>query len=590
MKATIRLWTWTRWAPLLALAAILAACGAAVASDPATTKPATTPAPTDRQATCADSAIHLPDLGPRGIHGAIVSDTLHMGGATAPATCMEPANQSLLAGLPLPDGRTEQAQQAQSRYYLIVINYPGGNRLYVVSRRPDGTSCVVDTNDQCIAQVTDLPDDFNLEDLPEDVRPTIPAGRPAPPTVSPPPGVEPPPNGYTPPAVSPPPGGDGAPPPAAGTAPDAAGTPQPSNGATGVAVGGPLLSWAYAPRALSYDVYWGTTRELAADTERGTPINTSSTFVTIAETASLEHETLYYWRVDARNEAGTTPGAVWSFTTGEAPTAATSAPGDVSNPQPPDGATGVSLSPSLSWAYAPRALTYDFYMGTTRDLTADTVLEDTSLPYSLWTNTYRTTLGFAPLQHGTTYYWRLDAKNEAGTTRGPVWSFTTRKTSAPPAAPLPAGEGKPTLSISADQSVLEGTPGGLEASPVIIEVNLSSPVTVGSEYHIYFWTVDGTATGGPPDETGYRAARSGADYYAISQKSYAYSWFGDCYDLVDKSTPRICGRARAFVQLPLFADNEKEENETFYIEVRPHESLQATCGRCRAKITIIDDD
>ena len=208
MKATIRLWT--RWAPLLAITATLAACGAAVATDPATTEPATTPAPAEpagRQATCADSAIRLPDLGP-GVHGAIVSDTLHMGGATAPATCMEPANQSLAAGLPTPDGRTEQAQQAQSRYYLIVINYPGGNRLYVVSRRPDGTSCVVDTNDQCIARVTDLPDDFELEDLPDDVRPTIPAGRPAPPAVDTPPAPGPAPGDDTPPAPGPAPGDD----------------------------------------------------------------------------------------------------------------------------------------------------------------------------------------------------------------------------------------------------------------------------------------------------------------------------------------------------------------------------------------------
>ena len=70
-----------------------------------------------------------------------------MGGETAPATCSAPANQN--------------------QYYLIVINYPGGNRLYVVSRRSGGTMCVVDTNDRCIAQVTDLPDDFDLEELPE---------------------------------------------------------------------------------------------------------------------------------------------------------------------------------------------------------------------------------------------------------------------------------------------------------------------------------------------------------------------------------------------------------------------------------------
>ena len=177
----------TQWALLLTLTAILVACGAAVTPEP-TAPPAQTP--TARQATCDDSAIRLPDRS-AGIHGAIVSDTLYLGGATAPATCTDPTAQSLLAGLSTSDGRTAQVQQSQ--YYLIVVRYPAGNSLYVLSRRVGGTNCVIDTNDECVAQVTDLPDDFDLEDLPEDVAPTIPAGRPAPPTVSPPPGDGPPP-------------------------------------------------------------------------------------------------------------------------------------------------------------------------------------------------------------------------------------------------------------------------------------------------------------------------------------------------------------------------------------------------------------
>ena len=242
----------------------------------------------DPESSCTDSAIRLLDRG-AGIHGAIVSDTLHMGGATAPVTCVDPASQSLLAA---PGDWTAQVQQLQ--YYLMVIRYPGGNRLYVLSRRADGTTCVVDTNDECVAQVTDLPDDFDLETLPDDVAPTIPAGRPAPSNWAPSPG----------------PGVDVPPAPAAPTGPPgAASSPQPRDGATGVTVDAPLLSWAAAPRALSYDVYWGT-----ANTDLGTPINTSVTAFRIAD--SVAAGTLYYWRVDAKNDAGTTRGAVWSFTTG----------------------------------------------------------------------------------------------------------------------------------------------------------------------------------------------------------------------------------------------------------------------------------
>ena len=273
---------------LLALTAILAGCEETTLTPPAATTPepaATAPTtPTERQATCDDSAIRLPDRG-AGIHGAIVADTLHMGGATAPVTCQAPANQSLLAGLSIPDDRTEQVRQSQ--YYLIVIRYPNGNRLYVISHRRDGTSCVVDTNDRCVAQVTGLPDDFDLGDLLPGVPSLIPGDRPAPPTVRP---------------------------PANGTPAGAASNPHPRDGATGVTVAGPLLSWAAVPRALSYDVYYGATRDI-----RGTPVNTASTFLSISTSADLAAGTLYYWRVDAKNEAGTTRGNVWSFTTGEAP-------------------------------------------------------------------------------------------------------------------------------------------------------------------------------------------------------------------------------------------------------------------------------
>ena len=287
---------WTPWASLLLLIGILASCQqAATPVGPASAAPAAPPAA--RQATCSDSAIRLVDRGP-GIHGAIVADTLHMGGATARVTCSESANQSLLlAGMSIPDDWTAQVRQSQ--YYLIVISYPGGNRLYVVSRRSDGTACVVDTNDECLVQVSDLPEDFDLRELPDDVAPTIPGGRAA-----------------------------SAEPVATDTAPEAAGDPQPRNEATGVAVDAPLLSWSAADRATGYDLYWGTAKNLAADAALGTPIATSYTAVTIGRPGAtaaqrrLAGATTYYWRVDAKNDAGTTRGNVWSFTTAAAPAAA----------------------------------------------------------------------------------------------------------------------------------------------------------------------------------------------------------------------------------------------------------------------------
>lgn len=163
---------------------VVVAMMAVMACEPMAPGP-TAPTAPEPQATCDDSAIRLLERG-AGIHGAIVDDTLHLGGETAPATCTDPTNEALQSGLSMPDVWTAQVQQ--SVYYRIVIRYPDGHQLYVVSRRSDGTICMVDLDDECIARVTGLPDDFDLDGLPDDVDPTIPAGRPvAPPSVSPPP-------------------------------------------------------------------------------------------------------------------------------------------------------------------------------------------------------------------------------------------------------------------------------------------------------------------------------------------------------------------------------------------------------------------
>ena len=450
----------SRWAPLLALTAVLAACGAAVAPDSAAT-PDPDQEPPARQATCDDSAIRLLDRAV-GVHGAIVDDTLHLGGATAPATCTDPTNESLQPGSSLPDGRTAQVQQSQ--YYLIVIRYTSGNRLYVISRRGDGTSCVVDTNDECVAEVSELPDDFNLGDLPADVARTIPAGRPAPPTPSPPAGGD-----DTPPVASPP--------PATGP-PGAAGSPQPANGATGVSVDAPLLTWAAVPGAVSYDVHWSGFGEPA----QTAGVTTSSTFLSMSARESthvvgsspgtrLAPNTTYYWRVDAKSAytRGCPPsscaqGDFWSFTTGSAqpagnpapggddtppgaspPPAATGGPpGRPSNPQPRDGATGVTVdAPLLSWSAAPGAAHYYVHWYPQKTDWAGVKTTSTFVRATA-PESHRVVRGETTRLAGeTTYYWRVQAVT-AGTTGCPddsrctsskFWSFTT--------GPAPAAETSP---------------------------------------------------------------------------------------------------------------------------------------------------
>ena len=604
-----------RWAPLLVLAGIVAACQPTVtptadapASAPAPTPtPAAPPEPAEPQASCDDLAIRLLDLG-AGIHGAIVADTLHMGGAAAPVTCADPANLSLLARLSIPDDWTAQVQQSQ--YYLIVIRYPGGNRLYVISRRSDGTSCVVDTNDQCIAQVTELPDGFDLDDLPDDVAPTIPAGRPAP-----------------------------EPPAATDTAPATAGNPQPRDGATGVAVETLLLSWSAADRAASYDVYWGREEHLTADADLGTPLATTFTATTIRRPAL---GTTYYWRVDAKNDQGTTTGSVWSFTTADQaappppggggytppvapapspepppPERRPGEPGAPGNPQPRDGATGVSIhGPRLSWSAVPGGGRYVPYLA--RQEWRDELNED----YPDWHrgaksegSTHNTFIQFglgwphpassSLLRSGYTYYWRVDVDpnmerylgyfsprssirewkwrcpegKNCDRIRGHVWSFTTKTYTKPHVSLV----GKRHTMHWGQWTHEANAPGNTVTFGVVLVRPKEARESWGETVYFEYATEDGTATAGVDYESTSGRVRF---FRVVTQRSGAAAY---TYDHTSDLTITLKG--------PL-QDNVKEEDETFRVTARayyyrPGPGLveeEVDCERCTATITILDDD
>ncbi|MFH1228305.1 MAG: hypothetical protein V1701_10450 [Planctomycetota bacterium] len=203
-------------------------------------------------------------------------------------------------------------------------------------------------------------------------------------------------------------------------------SPNPVDGATDISIT-QQLSWLAATSATSYDVYFGTT---SPGTLQGNQAGTSYSSavsdkgalqLTIPGSNSLPlklpeynpgiltYSTTYYWRIDSKNSAGTTQGAVWSFTTGVEPV---TPPDQVTSLTPANSATNISISQQLSWASAARAASYDVYFGTTNP------------PPSI-TNTATASYDPGTLNYGTTYYWRIDSKNAVGTTQGTVWSFTT---------------------------------------------------------------------------------------------------------------------------------------------------------------------
>ena len=77
---------------------------------------------------------------------------------------------------------------------------------------------------------------------------------------------------------------------------------------------------------------------------------------------------------------------------------------------PATGATGIAATATLSWSGS-NTNSYDVRFGTTNP--PPTVTSTTATSYT------------PALTTGTTYYWQIVANNAAGSTAGPVWSFTT---------------------------------------------------------------------------------------------------------------------------------------------------------------------
>ena len=88
--------------------------------------------------------------------------------------------------------------------------------------------------------------------------------------------------------------------------------PKPAHGATRVTLD-TNLEWSSATGSTSYVVYFGTDPTPDGDELIGEQAETSF------DPERLEYDTIYYWRVDSKNEIGTITGAVWRFRTEATP-------------------------------------------------------------------------------------------------------------------------------------------------------------------------------------------------------------------------------------------------------------------------------
>ncbi|MEA2192400.1 MAG: hypothetical protein QOI73_2521 [Solirubrobacteraceae bacterium] len=170
--------------------------------------------------------------------------------------------------------------------------------------------------------------------------------------------------------------------------------------------------------ATAYAFEWGTSLSFGHLTP---PLNGGSTTADLAVVAGLiglvPNQT-YLYRLVATNAQGTTHGAVMAFTT----TGPATAPSVTTGAASPITFTGARLSGTVNPRGSTTAFTFEY--GTTTNFGNISAVDNAGSGAT----TLDVGLPVAGLAPGTTYLYRLVASNAAGTTLGPVQSFTTPAT------------------------------------------------------------------------------------------------------------------------------------------------------------------
>ena len=126
----------------------------------------------------------------------------------------------------------------------------------------------------------------------------------------------------------------------------------------------------------------------------------------------LVEGTIYYWYVVVDDGMTTTQSTTWSFTTNYPPNAP-------SNPTPSDGATGVSLNPTLSVLVTDPdggRLDVEFYNASDHSLLG--------IHNGVWNGTIAS-ISLVGLNKSTTYSWYVVIDDGMTTTQSTTWTFTT---------------------------------------------------------------------------------------------------------------------------------------------------------------------
>jgi hypothetical protein len=144
--------------------------------------------------------------------------------------------------------------------------------------------------------------------------------------------------------------------------------------------------------------------------------------------SGLGYETIFYWQVVADDGQGhQVEGPVWSFRTPDTPPPPNDPPDEPRDPVPANGAE-VPAVVSLTWSGGDDPdgddVWYVVYLEANDLSSPDSVAVVYAKEYA------------ATLDHATTYFWRIEARDSrGGVSTGPIWFFTTEELNLAPTAP-----------------------------------------------------------------------------------------------------------------------------------------------------------
>jgi hypothetical protein len=259
-----------------------------------------------------------------------------------------------------------------------------------------------------------------------------------------------------------------------------------------------VLTWDSSVRANTYNV------QVDDDSAFTSPlIDSTGLEQTSLPVDDLQHQTTYYWRVQALGDAGASAWSeIWEFTTEAAPVVLEPPPTPV-RVAPADQEIVPELSLTLSWDSTEGAASYHLQVATDADM-ADLFVDAVGIA--------ETSFALSELADNTTYFWRVKAVNEDGESDwSEVWQFAIAVPIPVPAMPLLVAPTDESDGLEVELSISWEAVEGVVSYDVQVDdnANFSSPLidisglgeTVllasGLEYSVgYYWHVRGVNESG----------------------------------------------------------------------------------------------